>query len=84
MQYSSEIGSRGQKPKSTPISLFLFHLYHSKKILTEQEEVNYEAIRELISYKITPEFEPWLNLVSKREDQETKLNLGPPTMSLEN
>ena len=35
--------ARVGRQKSTPISPFLFHLYHSKDILTEQEDVDYES-----------------------------------------
>ena len=58
------------KPKSTPICPFLFHLYHSRDILTEEKEIDYEAAKELMNYRITPDPEPQSNLVSEGEDQE--------------
>ena len=66
---AQRLAAKVGKPKSTPICSFLFHLYHSKDSLTKQEEVNYKATTELISYRITPDPEPQLNLVSEGEEQ---------------
>ena len=38
------------KLKPTPMCPFLFHLYHSRDSLTEQEEIDYEAAQELMTY----------------------------------
>ena len=48
--------ARVGKPKLIPICPFLFYLYHSRDSLTEQEEIDYEAARELSTYRIT--FDP--------------------------
>ena len=60
------------KPKPTPISPFLFQVYCSKDNLTEQEEDDYEATRELISYRINPEAKPYSNPASEGEDPGTR------------
>ena len=44
--------------KPTPICPFLYHLYESQGLLTEQEETDYRAAHELTRYKITSEPEP--------------------------
>ena len=69
------------KPKSIPISLFLLYLYHSKDILTEQEEIDYEAAKEFISYRITPNPESQSNPVSEGEGQGSR-NLDAPIGAL--
>ena len=38
----------------------------------EQEEIDYEAAKELITYRITPDWEPLSNLVSEGEGQQSK------------
>ena len=43
------------KTKRTPICPFLYHLYESKGLLTEQEETDYRAMQELNRYWITPD-----------------------------
>ena len=46
------------KNKPTPICLFLFHLYESKGLLTEDEETDYRAAKELTQYRITLDRDP--------------------------
>ena len=48
------VGAAG-KTKPTPICPFLYHLYESKGLLTEDEETNYRAAEELTQYRITPD-----------------------------
>ena len=43
------------KSKSTPICPFLYHLYESKGLLTEEEKTDYTTAKELNRYRITPE-----------------------------
>ena len=43
------------KTKPTPIYPFLYHLYESKGLLTEEEETDYKAAQELKRYRITPD-----------------------------
>ena len=43
-----------RKPKPTPICPFLFHLYNSQGLLTEEEETDYKTAKELAGYRITP------------------------------
>ena len=64
--------ARVGKPKPTSICPFLFHLYHSKDSLIEQEEINYEAARKLTSYRNTLDLEPQSNPVSEGEEKETR------------
>ena len=42
------------KPKPTPICPFLFHLYDSHGLLTEEEDLDYRTAKELAGYRITP------------------------------
>ena len=51
------VGGAG-KTKSTPICPFLYHLYESKGLLTEEEETDYKAAQELNRYRITPDRDP--------------------------
>ena len=46
------------KLKSTPIFLYLFHLYHSKELLKDEELIDYEAAKGLMKYNITLASEP--------------------------
>ena len=46
------------KSKPTPICPFLYHLYESKGLLTEDEETDYRAAQELIRYRITLDRDP--------------------------
>ena len=39
----------GKKP--TPITLFLYHLYQAKEVLTEDEEVDYKVAEDLMEFK---------------------------------
>ena len=48
------VGGAG-KTKPTPICPFLYHLYESKGMLTEDEETDYKAAQELNRYRITPD-----------------------------
>ena len=48
------VGGAG-KAKPTPICPFLYHLYESKGLLTEDEETDYKSAQELNRYRITPE-----------------------------
>ena len=51
------VGGAG-KSKPTPICLFLYHLYESKGLLTEEEETDYTAAKELNQYRIMPKRDP--------------------------
>ena len=51
------VGEAG-KTKPTPICPFLYHLYESKGLLTEEEETDYKAVQELNRYWITPDRDP--------------------------
>ena len=46
------VGAAG-KTKPTRICPFLYHLYESKGLLTENEETDYRAAEELTRYRIT-------------------------------
>ena len=43
------------KSKATPNCPFLFHLYDSQGLLTEDEDMDYKTAKELEDYRITPE-----------------------------
>ena len=51
------VGGAG-KTKPTPICPFLYHLYKSKGLLTEDEETDYTTAQELNRYRITPDRDP--------------------------
>ena len=51
------VGGTG-KSKPTPICPFLYHLYESQGLLTEDKETDYRATQELTRYRITPNPEP--------------------------
>ena len=51
------VGGAG-KSKPTPIYPFLYHLYESKGLLIEDEEIDYWAAQELTRYRITPDRNP--------------------------
>ena len=51
------VGGAG-KTKPTSICPFLYNLYESKGLLTEDEETNYKAAQELNWYRITPDRDP--------------------------
>ena len=46
------------KTKPTPICPFLYHLYESKGLLTEEEETDYKVAQELHRYRITLDRDP--------------------------
>ena len=48
------VGGAG-KAKPTPICPFLYHLYESKGLLTEDEDTDYKAAQELNRYRIIPD-----------------------------
>ena len=48
------VGAAG-KTKPTHLCSFLYHLYESKGLLTEDEETDYQAVQELNRYWITPD-----------------------------
>ena len=48
------VGGAG-KTKFTPICPFVYHLYESKGLLTEEEITDYKAAQELNRYRITPD-----------------------------
>ena len=43
------------KPKPTPISPFLFHIYEGQGLLTAKEELDYRTAKEMAGYWITPD-----------------------------
>ena len=51
------VGGAG-KTKPTPICPFLYHLYESKGLLTEDEETDYKSAQELNRYRISPDRDP--------------------------
>ena len=51
------VGGAG-KSKPTPICPFLYHLYNSKGLLTDDEETDYRVAQELTRYRITPDRDP--------------------------
>ena len=63
------VGGAG-KAKPTPICPFLYHLYESKGLLTEDEEIDYKAAQELNQYRITPDRDP-------ESESEIRLIAGP-------
>ena len=67
------VGGAG-KAKPTPICPFLYHLYESKGLLTEDKEIDYKAVQELNRYRITPDRDP---------ESESKIRLitGPEPQS---
>ena len=63
------------KLKSTPICPFIFHLYDSQGLLTEDEELDYRMAKEMAGYRITPE--PDSRLGSDDEGQAPTLAALP-------
>ena len=63
------VGGAG-KTKPTPICPFLYHLYESKGLLTEEEEIDYKAAQKLNRYRITPDQDP-------ESDSENLRIMGP-------
>ena len=58
MELVNRLVGGADKAKPTPIYPFLYHLYESKGLLTEDEETNYKSTQELNRYWITPERDP--------------------------
>ena len=58
MELVNRLVGGASKTKSTPICPFLYHLYESKGLLTEEEETDYKAAQELNRYRITPDWDP--------------------------
>ena len=56
-----------EKSKPTPICLFLFHLYDSQGLLTDEEETDYRTAQELTNYRITSDLELESALISEEE-----------------
>ena len=67
------VGEAG-KTKPTSICPFLFHLYKSQSLLTEEEETDYRAAQKLTRYRITHEPEPESACES---DDEVKVITAP-------
>ena len=63
------VGGAG-KAKPTPICSFLYHLYESKGLLTEDEETNYKSAHKLNRYRISLERDP-------ESESEVRLIAGP-------
>ena len=55
MELVNRLVGRAGKTKPTPICSFLYHLYESKGLLTQNEETDYTAAQELNRYRITPD-----------------------------
>ena len=55
MELINRLVGGADKTKPTPICPFLYHLYESKGLLTEEEETDYKAAQELNRYRITPD-----------------------------
>ena len=68
------VGGAG-KTKPTPICPFLYHLYESKGLLTEDEETDYKSAHELNRYRISPEQDP-------ESESEVRLIAGPEPNSV--
>ena len=47
------------KPKPTPVCLFLFHLYEGQRLLTADEELDYQMAKEMTRYQITLDLDSW-------------------------
>ena len=58
MELVNWLVGRAGKTKPMPICPFLYHLYQSKGLLTEDEETDYTAVQELNRYRITPDRDP--------------------------
>ena len=70
MELVNRLVGRAGKTKPTPICPFLYHLYESKGLLTEDEETDYKAAQELNRYRITPDQDP-------ESESEIWLIVGP-------
>ena len=67
-----------EKTKPTSICPFLYHLYESQGLLTEEEETDYRAAQELTKYRITPEPEP--ESAHESESEVRIITLPAPSM----
>ena len=54
MELVNRLVGGADKAKPTSIYTFLYHLYESKGLLTEDKETDYTALQELNRYRITP------------------------------
>ena len=70
MELVNRLVGGADKTKPTPICPFLYHLYESKGLLTEDEETDYKAAQELNRYRITPDQDP-------ESESEVRLIAGP-------
>ena len=70
MELVNRLVDGGGKTKPTPICSFLYHLYESKGLLTEDEETDYKAAQELNRYRITLDRNP-------ESESEIRLIAGP-------
>ena len=55
MELVNRLVGGASKTKPTPICPFLYHMYESKGLLTEDKETDYKAVLELNRYRITPD-----------------------------
>ena len=58
MELVNRLVGRAGKAKLIPICPFLYHLYESKGLLTEDKEIDYKAVQELNRYRITSDRDP--------------------------
>ena len=70
MELVNRLVGEASKTKPTPICPFLYHLYESKGLLTEDEETDYKAAQELNWYRITPDRDP-------KSESKVQLIAGP-------
>ena len=70
MELVNWLVGRAGKTKPTPICPFLYHLYESKGLLTEDAETDYKSAQELNRYWISLERDPEL-------ESEVRLIAGP-------
>ena len=70
MELVNRLVGRAGKNKPTPICPFLYHLYESKGLLTEDEEIDYKLAQELNRYWISPERD-------LESESEVRLITGP-------
>ena len=70
MELVNRLVGGADKTKPTPICPFLYHLYESKGLLTEDEKTDYKAAQELNRYQITPDRDP-------ESESEIRLITGP-------
>ena len=70
MELINRLVGRAGKTKPTTIYPFLYHLYESKGLLTEDKETDYKAVQELNRYQISPDRDP-------ESKSEVRLIAGP-------